>query len=312
MSNSPHRQPLYYLLLLVLTTILGCSPAPKNVATTLSPLATSVASARGVMAIRGGRLELSARSSGTVRKILVQQGTYVQSGRLLAILDNPDLHFATEQARLELAQTTEHLQYLQLLQPGLSRLNQLEKMAAKQGVATEAEAIHATQDWLDLEGKIAEARQTQRLAQLHLQQSARHESHLLIKAPINGLIDRIPVQKGQWLNAADYPHVFTLIPDQPLIIRAEVNETFINRIHTGQRASVQVESLDNSRIFLAHVAYIGAQVEKPRLADLPQMANDFECQLTLDVPQYADQAINPHPNQPSFLHLGQTVLVKFL
>jgi hypothetical protein len=89
-----------------------------------------------------------------------------------------------------------------------------------------------------------------------------------------------------------------LLPDRPRIVRAELNEAYVDRIKPGMQAEV-VRDTDQGKTWPARVLRIGEVFGPSRLTDDPVEragAHDVECVLALDG---AD------------LRIGQRVLVRF-
>jgi hypothetical protein len=83
-----------------------------------------------------------------------------------------------------------------------------------------------------------------------------------------------------------------------LIIRAEINESFIGQIKLGAKASVLFEATPQNAQIEAHVVYIGSLLEAGHWGDEQQQTSRVvECILEFEQPQH-------------YL-VGQNVMVKF-
>ncbi|MDR7342780.1 multidrug resistance efflux pump [Pantoea alhagi] len=86
-------------------------------------------------------------------------------------------------------------------------------------------------------------------------------------------------------------------PNTPRIVRAELEDVFVNAVKPGQHAEVTLENNDN-RVFKARVLRLGDVFGARQRTDDPSVNQDtriVECVLTLDAP---------------ISRLGQRVLVR--
>ncbi len=292
-------------LTLILLTLSGCSRESAPTASTAALLTANPvqASARGIIEIEGGLLSLPVPIAGRVQHIDVQPGTLVKPRQKLVTLSNEDVQLQLKNAlqqRLDCTNQQELMnQQIKLLQHRLL----IQKKALHQGVGSQSAVDDAEANLLtaELQNQNLAMDLEQRTGQIRLLQA--QSNRLVLRAPVAGRIDQIHVQEGSWVQLTD-PAIVRMIPHRTLLIHAEVNEAFINRIHAGETAQVHLETLDSSQVFKAHVLYLGATMEHSHLGDNAQMANDFPCYLALDPQEWADAA-------PTF-HIGQTVRVNFL
>ncbi len=291
--------------ILAMFALYGCSQKSSSTASSNAVFAASTvqASARGIIEIEGGLLALPALISGQVQHIDVKPGSLVTAGQILLTIANHDLLVQLQNTRQEqkIYQTQQRLmdQQIALLQHRFD----VQKQALRQGVGS-ASAVD------DAQAVLLTAKQQKQNNALSLEQLLGKTqllqaeiSRLTLRAPLAGRIDQIHVQVGNWVQKSD-TELIRMIPHHSLVIHAEVNEAFINRIHAGEQAQVHLETIDSAQVFKAHVIYVGATMERSRLADNAQMSNDFPCYLALDPQQWADAH--------STFHIGQTVRVNFL
>ncbi len=268
-----------------------------------SPEVAYAAVARGQVDVEHGLLEVVARTSGSVNRILVNTGDRVHAGQKLAELSTDTAELALLKAKAE--QQHAEAAALVLSQQLAAVRRQAERMqaAVQAGVGTQQQSDEATQNLVQLQARIAEAQAGVALAVNQVQQAQLEISLATITAPVDGLITQTLLQRGQWIDASNHPGLFKILPHEPLIIRAEVNEDYIGHVHPGQAALVTLESSSVTAVPLAaHVTRIGQILQKGILSESPRLANDFECILTLDPPK----------NDTTVLHIGQTVMVKLL
>src|SRR6185437_11817805 len=66
-------------------------------------------------------------------------------------------------------------------------------------------------------------------------------SYAIITAPANGLVSKVNVQVGQFLNAGQ--STFSIVLDQHLWVVANYKETQYNKIRIGQKVIVNADAL---------------------------------------------------------------------
>ncbi|WP_338506659.1 hypothetical protein [Pseudomonas poae] len=95
---------------------------------------------------------------------------------------------------------------------------------------------------------------------------------------------------------------FVLLPNQPRIVRAELNESFTGVVVPGMKAEVTDDSVNGSTPLIAHVVRISSVLGSSTLEDDPQVRANMrtvECILAFDQPP------------PASLRVGQRMLVRF-
>lgn len=222
----------------------GCSPAQDSAhagapAAAQSKTQSQVAIARGKIDVEGGLLDLAAATSGVVQQLMVKEGQKVQKGQVL-------LRIADEAARADLAVAESEMQLAQTrLKSRQDKLPALKatltrwQAAAKQGAADLQSVDEAMQTLRDAQAEVdiaaAEASVAQRKAEQLRGLLQRHE----LRAPEAGVLVRLTAHAGSMLQSGST--VVVLLPHRPLIVRAEVNESFVASIREGMKAQVTVD-----------------------------------------------------------------------
>jgi multidrug resistance efflux pump len=171
--------------------------------------------------------------------------------------------------------------------------------AAQAGAATGQSADDANQALAELTAEITEADAAVEVAQQHLKQ-ARYEIDVRsVRAPVSGKVVARPAHVADVVAAQSGTELFTLLPDAPRIVRAELNEAFVAKVTPGMSAEVVVEG-DGGKTWPAKVVRIGEVFGPSKLVEDAQEttdARDVECVLELSTEE---------------LRVGQRVQVKFL
>lgn len=261
-----------------------------------------VAMARGRIEVQGGLLQLSTAQDGQVEALLVQEGQAVRRGQVLLRLSATaaQAEASVAQAELQLADARvgARSQHLPALRRTAARLAE----ASAAGAAEPQRAEDAAQALRDAESDLAVARaeaavSRQRLAQLRSQQA-----RLELRAPEDGTVVRVSTQVGQRLLAsAGDPAAITVLPHRPLVVRAEVNQSYAAALKVGLRATVTTDGdATPAALPAARVVRISPVLGAARLQDDAQRGpvRVVECVLDFDTP-------------PADARPGQTVRVVF-
>jgi multidrug resistance efflux pump len=122
-----------------------------------------------------------------------------------------------------------------------------------------------------------------------------------IQAPVDGAVLRVLAQPGEMLGPQSRNPALLFLPDEPRIVRAEVEQEFAPRVALGQHAEVNDDAAGEGPTWTGRVTRL-ADWFAPRRVSLPDtsQASDvrtLECLIRID------------PNQPQ-PRIGQRVRVK--
>ncbi|NIF84581.1 HlyD family efflux transporter periplasmic adaptor subunit [Comamonas sp. Tr-654] len=309
MNPSPFRLSIVSGAPLLAAAVLmlgGCSPS-QDAASVVTPAAaqtkpqSQVAVARGKIDVEGGLLDLSSTASGVVQQLLVKEGQSVQKGQLVLRLadDAARADLAVAESELQLAQTK--LKTRQDRLPALKATLTRWQAAAKQGAADLQSVDEAVQALRDAQSEVdiaaAEVTVAKRKAEQLRALLQRHE----LRAPEAGVVVRLLAQGGSMLQSGS--PVAVLLPKRPLIVRAEVNESYVTAIREGMKAQVVVDadgSAARQEFPAATVLRISPVYGTARLQDDAQRGpvRVVECVLAFDQP-------------PANVKVGQNVRISF-
>ncbi|WOI44345.1 efflux RND transporter periplasmic adaptor subunit [Acidovorax sp. BLS4] len=273
-------------LLATAVLLVACNekPLPSAVAAEPPPPA-QVAVARGKIEVPGGLLELSPAQEGLVQAVAVQEGQTVQRGQLLLRLagDAAGSEAAVAQSELHLAQARHQARAQRL--PALRRTAARLSEAVTAGAAEPQRADEALQAVRDAEADLAVSQAEAEVARSRLAQVQAQRARLELHAPEDGTVVRVGTQAGQRAPASGSAAAITLLPRRPLVVRAELNESYAAQVHVGQRATVTTDG-DTAAAAMppAHVVRISPVLGTGRLQDDVQRGpvRIVECVLEFD------------------------------
>lgn len=195
--------------------------------------------ARGKIDIEGGLLELAPATEGLVQQLLVREGQSVQKGQLL-------LRLADDSARADLSVAQSEVGLAQArLQASSARVAPLKatltrwQTAAHEGAADAHSVNEAAQQLRDAQSQADIARAELKVAQSKLEQLRAGQKRLELHAPEAAVVVRLRTHAGS--QAGPTASAMTLLPQRPLIVRAELNESFANAVRVGMAASVVLD-----------------------------------------------------------------------
>ena len=278
----------------------ACSKSAEPAA---PPVAASnyAAVARGRVDIEGGLLALAMPREGVLASVAVHEGETVKRGQLLAALDSRPAQLAVDAAQAQLEQAQAQLKLLAIKQAAAKqRAARLGAAAAAgAGDGQSADDAREASNQLDAERDADQAAvdmAAQKLAEAKYE-LAQHS----LRAPFDAVVVHVAAQPGASVSPATGP-LFTLLPDKPRIVRAELNESFVAAVRPGMRAEVVANDDAENGHWNAHVLRIGQVYGPATLENDPQIranARTVECVLAFDQPEQQ-------------LRIGQRVIVRFL
>lgn len=268
---------------------------PDNHARTRQP---ALAVATGIVQVTGGLSEITSRIDGQVEEVNAEEGDRIRSGQTLLMLDSTDAKINVAIADAELAKVTAARKAMERKLAFAKRHSQTIRKAADAGVSSGATADETEVQVEELEAALRDSTADVEIAKQRLDQARLALERCNLQAPLAGVIVRRDVRVGDNIAAADRKVLFEILPGKPLIVRAEVNEAFIDSIRPGMEAELVRD--DDSVLQKARVIRVGGMFSDSRLPDqLEQQGytRSVECILAV-----ADTG----------LRVGQQVRVRFV
>lgn len=277
----------------------GCSrPADAPAAPSASTASKYAAVARGRIDIEGGLLTLAMPREGVLASVAVHEGDHVKRGQLLAALDAEPARLAVEAAQAQLEQAQAQSKLLGIRQIAARQRARRLSAAVAAGAGDGQSADDAREAAAQLDAELASAHAGVSMASQKLAEARYELKQRSLLAPFDADVVQVSAQPGASVSPSSGP-LFTLLPNKPRIVRAELNESFVGVIRPGMHAEVVVND-DASTQWRAHVLRIGKVYGPATLENDPQVranSRTVECVLAFD--------------QPQDLRIGQRVMVRF-
>lgn len=209
--------------------------------------AAAVLNASGYVVARR-QATVSAKVTGKVSEVLIEEGTPVKEGDLLARLDDTTMRPVYDLAQRQLEAAHRNLDEVDVrvaeAQRNLRRTEQLRRdklvsEAALDQAQSEVAALRARLEALRSEVKVAEGTVRVRAQDLE---------DLLVRAPFTGVVVSKDAQPGEMVSPISAGGGFTrtgiatVVDMESREIEVDVNEAFINRVKAGQRTQAVLDA----------------------------------------------------------------------
>ena len=264
------------------------------------PPSPYAAIANGKVDVEGGVVQVAARSPGTVREVMVQEGDTVTKNEILARQedDAQRLAISAAQAAVAQAQSAEDLTEVNI-RVAQREYDRLKPLVPNNFVAQQK--LDEAQDSIDTaKATLVTQQAAVQTAQAQLAQAQYNEELTIVRAPMDGKVIRRYANPGAGASTLNVSDMFDLEPAIPHIIRAEIVESSIPLVHPGQDAEIVSED-DQTKTYVGHVVRIAATFGARKL--LSDSQNEASDERVVEVVVTADKT--------PFL-IGQRVLVKFM
>jgi membrane fusion protein (multidrug efflux system) len=170
-------------------------------------------------------VQIAPRISGQVANLFVKNNQYVTQGQLLFTIDQELYQVALEKAQAELAIQQSKLHYAELTSTRTSVLVKKKFLSPQAGDNTKT--------------SVETADAAVQLAKTNFKRAALNMKYTQITAPATGWITNLSVRSGS-LVTANQP-LFALVSSEEFWVDANFKETEIEKIKSGQRASIIVD-----------------------------------------------------------------------
>ena len=226
-----------------------------------APGAPSVLDASGYVTARR-QATVSAKITGKVTEVLIEEGQRVEEGAVLARLDDVEAKAQLALARAELAAAGSALGEIQaqLVQAERDFERQQELYTRELVAAQTLDAARAQRDMLrarllNAQERITVARQSVSVAEVNLDST-------VIRAPFSGVVIAKAAQPGEMISPISAGGGFTrtgigtIVDMDSLEIQVDVNEAFIGRVAPGQPVEATLNAYPDWKIPGAVIAII--------------------------------------------------------
>ena len=211
-------------------------------------MSQSAAVANGRVDVEGGLIAVAAKTPGTVSAIYADEGQVVTKGQPMAQLefDGEAIAIAESEAGTALARTQLDRARVEASAKAreYSRLDQLRDKRAVAGVTADLAKDEANLARL----RVRESQAALTQARAAVRRAVFDRDQKLVRSPADGIVAQSFASIGTGVSTLNVSVLFTIVPNTPRIIRAEVTETALRSIRVGQTADVSTETDQSVRI----------------------------------------------------------------
>jgi len=206
-----------------------------------------------------GKTSIASQVSGLVAQVMVQEGSNVQQGDILASLDKRDLQeqlnqaqinvqkarYAADQAKIAYDQTqNDYARSQQLFQAGVISQSDFEQITQKRDLSK------SQYDTAFNTGVPA--------AEIALNQARLALNKTDLISPLDGTVATCSINPGDYINANTSGPVITIVSHDKITLAGNVDEDTVNWLKLGQKADVFIDSLPGT-VMTGEIDYLGAE-----------------------------------------------------
>jgi len=197
---------------------------------------------------------VSSKVTGKVAEVLIEEGMEVKQGQLLARLDAKTQSAALALAKAQLVQAQRALEenQVRLRQATITRQRQHRLLTGGASSQNDVDAADADAD--SFAARLALGRQQVEVAAREVAARRQDVDDTVIRAPFSGVITTKDAQPGEMISPNSAGGGFTrtgigtLVDMTSLEIDVDVNESYINRVKSGQHAEAVLDAYPDWRI----------------------------------------------------------------
>ncbi len=328
-SKSPPRFWSWWWMVLLALLILGVAawyifsreqPLQVRTATALalgsSNASGSVLDASGYVVAR--RLAtVSAKITGRVQDILIQEGMKVEEGQVMARLDSVDAQAQLDyaQAQLAAARSTLATRQVQVVQAETEARRLAELVARKLVSVSQYEQAVAERD--SQRAQYVTAQRNVRVSEVQLGMANNGLDNTIVRAPFAGVIIAKAAQPGEIVSPMatggfTRTGIGTIVDMDSLEVEVDVGEAFIGRVQAGMAAEVVLNAYPGWLIPAEVIAIIptadrGKATVKVRVGfkqEDPRIVPDMGVRVS-----FLEKAVEPEASAPSGVVIPASAIV---
>jgi RND family efflux transporter MFP subunit len=191
---------------------------------------------------------VSSKVTGKIAEVLIEEGTSVKEGQLLARLDDQTSKpvYALAQRQLEAAR--KNLQEVQVRLEEASRNLRRTEQLRKDSLVSESQLDSAQSEVAALSARLEALKSEIQVAEGTVRVRAQELDDLLVRAPFDGVVVSKDAQPGEMVSPMSAGGGFTRTGIATIVdmdsreIEVDVNEAFINRVRAGQRTEAVLDA----------------------------------------------------------------------
>src|SRR5687767_10980867 len=205
---------------------------------------------------------VSSKVTGKVVEVLVEEGMRVEAGQILARLDSSNLEKSFQLAEAQVESSRRGLEETRAnLEQAERELKRFAQLAASE-VASRSELDRADAEAKSLKARLARQEADVAVAEREVALWKQQMEDTIIRAPFSGIVTSKNAQPGEMISPISAGGGFTrtgictIVDMSSLEVEVEVNESYINRVQSGQPVEATLDSYPDWRIPAKVIAII--------------------------------------------------------
>ena len=243
----------------VLIAVLAVAFGRRSVTVTLAPAREAGASQAAVLNASGyvtpqRRSTVSAKVTGKIKEVLIDEGMQVTAGQVLARLDDVDAVTALRAAEADRSVAAASLEDLEVKLANARRTLERNR-GLREGQYVSEQALDDSETAVEsLEAQAALARERINFAARGVDVAKQNVENCTIRAPFDGIIVSKDAQPGEMVSpisaGGGYTRtgIATVVDMTSLEVEVDVGESYIARVAPGQRVETVLDAYPDWRI----------------------------------------------------------------
>jgi RND family efflux transporter MFP subunit len=200
------------------------------------------------------RATVSAKITGKIRDVLIDEGMHVKAGQVLARLEDIDAVAALRAAEADRAVAVSSLEDLKVRLANANRTLERNRELRSRGLASQQSLDDAETAAASLEAQIDVAKERIEAAGRSVDIARQNVENCTIRAPFDGIIVSKDAQPGEMVSPISAGGGFTrtgiatVVDMGSLEVEVDVNESYIARVKAGQRVETVLDAYPDWRI----------------------------------------------------------------
>lgn len=191
---------------------------------------------------------VSAKITDKVVQVLIEEGQHVKAGQVVGLLDDTNIRAAFDQATAQLRYAEAALAEIKVQQGNAERNYMRVQGLVAEHFVSESDLDTARTNYDNLTAQLATSARNVKVAQQGVTVAQRNLDDTVVRAPFDGVVTTKDAQPGEIVSPISAGGGFTrtgmgtIVDMDSLEVEVDVNESFINRVHSDQPASVRLNA----------------------------------------------------------------------
>lgn len=229
------------------------APAPPASAAPAAAPAASILDASGYVVARR-QATVSAKITGKVAAVLIEEGQRVEAGDVIARLDDANARAQVAQAAAELEQQRASLAAARVAFDNATPIFDRQRVQFAAAFLSEQAFDEAQARYDAARASLDVARRAVEVAEARLAVAQRGLDDTVVRAPFGGIVTVKAAQEGEMVSPVSAGGGFTrtgigtVVDMDSLEVEVDVSESFISRVESGQAVSIILNAYPDQRL----------------------------------------------------------------